>query len=134
VKVRLDLALTTRPPGTEFLEAETERQASMERDQNPGSEWPEIPAETPYLASYRKRTVCGDWMWAHKTLFSSAIEAAKPFTSRRATSSINRLLSRAFEFSDAAGACRIQFGSDKEAALVATFQSDRGETATKSFN
>jgi hypothetical protein len=32
------------------------------RDQNPGSEWPEIPAETPYSASYRKRAVCGDWM------------------------------------------------------------------------
>jgi hypothetical protein len=25
-------------------------------------EWPEIRAETPYLASYRKRAVCGDWM------------------------------------------------------------------------
>jgi hypothetical protein len=27
---------------------------------NPGSEWPEIPPETPYLASYRKCAVCGD--------------------------------------------------------------------------
>ena len=32
------------------------------RDQIPGSEWPEIPVDTPYLASYRKRAVCGDWM------------------------------------------------------------------------
>jgi hypothetical protein len=36
--------------------------ANTYRDQNPGSEWPEIPAETPYLASYRKHTVCKDWM------------------------------------------------------------------------
>ncbi len=56
------------PPGTEFLDAETERQKSppkcvyAHRDQNPGSVWPEIPAETPYLASYRKRAVCEDWM------------------------------------------------------------------------
>src|SRR5258707_3633562 len=36
------------------------------RDQNPRSEWPEIPAETPYSESYRKRAVCEDWMmvWA----------------------------------------------------------------------
>ena len=35
-----------------------------ERLQRPksGSEWPENPAETPYLASYRKRAVCKDWM------------------------------------------------------------------------
>lgn len=26
------------------------------------NEWPEIPAETPYLASSRKSVVCGDWM------------------------------------------------------------------------
>jgi hypothetical protein len=26
------------------------------------SEWPEIPAETPYSESYRKRAVCEDWM------------------------------------------------------------------------
>src|SRR6202022_3261500 len=56
------------PLGTEFLDAETGRQKSppkcvnARRDQNPGCEWPEIPAETPYLASYRKRAVCGDWM------------------------------------------------------------------------
>src|SRR6266404_2708341 len=56
------------PPGTEFLDAETGRQKSPPkwvnagRDQNPGCEWPEIPAERPYLASYRKRAVCGDWM------------------------------------------------------------------------
>src|SRR5258705_10077262 len=56
------------PPGTEFLDAETGRQKSppkcvnARRDQNPGCEWPEIPAERPYLASYRKRVVCKDWM------------------------------------------------------------------------
>ena len=56
------------PPGTEFLDAETARQKSLpkcahvHRDQNPGIDWPKIPAETPYLASYRKRAVCGDWM------------------------------------------------------------------------
>jgi hypothetical protein len=42
----------TRPPGTEFLDAETRRQksppkwVSAHRDKNPGNEWPEIPAET----------------------------------------------------------------------------------------
>ncbi len=57
-----------RPPGTEFLDAETKRQkssfkrANARRDQNPGTEWPEIPAETRYSASCRKRAVCGDWM------------------------------------------------------------------------
>src|SRR6267378_4146293 len=55
-------------PGTEFLDAETKRQksplkcANAYRDQNPGSEWPENPVETPYLAPYRKRAVCKDWM------------------------------------------------------------------------
>ena len=50
------------------MDAETGRQkpapkcASSHRDQNPGIEWPEIPAATPYLASYRKRPVCGDWV------------------------------------------------------------------------
>jgi hypothetical protein len=58
----------TLPPGTEFLDAETGRQksplkrANAHRDQNSRSEWPEIPAEMPYLASYRKRSVCEDWM------------------------------------------------------------------------
>src|SRR5205807_8309688 len=35
-----------------------------ERIQRPkfGNWAAEIPAETPYLASYRKRAVCGDWM------------------------------------------------------------------------
>jgi hypothetical protein len=36
--------------------------ANVHRDQNPGIEWPKIPAETPYLTSCRKRAVCGDWM------------------------------------------------------------------------
>ena len=36
--------------------------ANVGRDQSPGIEWPKIPAETPYLASYRKRAVCEDWM------------------------------------------------------------------------
>jgi hypothetical protein len=57
-----------RQPGTEFLDAETGRQkpqpkcANAPRDQNPGIDWPEMPAETPYLTSCRKRAVCGDWM------------------------------------------------------------------------
>ena len=40
------------------------RRTNAHRDQNPGMEWPKIRAETPYLASYRKRAVCGDWMVA----------------------------------------------------------------------
>jgi hypothetical protein len=64
----------TRPPGTEFLDAETRRQksppkwVSAHRDKNPGNEWPEIPAETPYLALCRKRAVCKDWMVAEAVL------------------------------------------------------------------
>src|SRR5258705_12873627 len=30
--------------------------------QSPGSKWPEIPAEAPFLASTGERVVCGDWM------------------------------------------------------------------------
>ena len=62
------MSCPTRPPGTEFLDAETRRQksppkwVSAHRDKNPGNEWPEIPAETPYLALCRKRAVCKDWM------------------------------------------------------------------------
>jgi hypothetical protein len=50
------------------LDAETGRQksplkcANARRDQNPGSEWPEIPAETPYLAAHQNRAVCEGWM------------------------------------------------------------------------
>ena len=64
----LGLRAGPQPPGTEFLDAETKRQkssfrrANARRDQNPGTEWPEIPAETRYSASCRKRAVCGDWM------------------------------------------------------------------------
>ena len=56
----------TRPPGTEFLDAETGPQisppkwVSAHRDKNPGNEWSEIPAETPYLALCRKHAVCKD--------------------------------------------------------------------------
>jgi hypothetical protein len=66
--VRSKFALKPRLPGTEFLDAETGRQksplkcANARGDQNPGSEWPEIRAETPYSESYRKRAVCEDWM------------------------------------------------------------------------
>src|SRR6266850_8429808 len=38
------------------------KRANASRDQSPGSKWPEIPAEAPYLASTGKRVVCGDWM------------------------------------------------------------------------
>jgi hypothetical protein len=50
------------------LDAETKGQKSLPkrvsayRDKNPRKEWPKIPAKTPYLASYRKRAVCKDWM------------------------------------------------------------------------
>src|SRR5258708_21019895 len=53
--------------GTGFLDAETGRQKSSRkspnacRDQSPGSKWPEIPEEAPYLASTGERVVCGDW-------------------------------------------------------------------------
>jgi hypothetical protein len=66
--VRSDFALKARLSGTEFLDAETGRQKSSRksanacRDQSPGSKWPEIPAEEPYLASTAERVVCGDWM------------------------------------------------------------------------
>jgi hypothetical protein len=46
------------------LDAETKRQKSLfkranaTRDQNPGTEWPEIRAETPCLALRWKRVVC----------------------------------------------------------------------------
>src|SRR5260221_2851287 len=62
------MTMGDKPPGTEILDAETKhqkssfRRANARRDQNPGTEWPEIPAETRYLASCRKRVVCGDWM------------------------------------------------------------------------
>src|SRR5258708_10108138 len=57
-----------RPPGTEFLDAETGRQksppkwVSAHRDKITGNKGSEIPAETRYLASGRKRSVCEDWM------------------------------------------------------------------------
>jgi len=35
---------------------------SVHRDKNPGNEWSEIPAETHYFSSCRKRAVCKDWM------------------------------------------------------------------------
>ena len=66
VAIAVGLRAQSRLPGTEFLDAETKRQksplkcANAYRDQNPGSEWPEIPAKTPYLASHRKRAVCKD--------------------------------------------------------------------------
>jgi hypothetical protein len=68
VAIAVGLRAQSRLPGTEFLDAETKRQKSPRkcanacRDQNPRREGPEIPAETPYLASYRKREVCKDWM------------------------------------------------------------------------
>src|SRR6266403_5162461 len=66
--VRSNFALKARLLGTESLDAETGRQKSSRkranacRDQSPGSKWPEIPAEAPYLASTREGVVCGDWM------------------------------------------------------------------------
>src|ERR1700681_3057524 len=66
--VRSNFALKARLLGTEFLDAETGRQKSLRkranacRDQSPGSKWPEIPAEAPYLASTRERVARGDWV------------------------------------------------------------------------
>jgi hypothetical protein len=59
--------LRIQPSGTEFLDAETGRQkaprhANAFRDQNPGSERPEIRAEPPCLAPCRKPAVYEDWM------------------------------------------------------------------------
>ena len=60
--------LKARLLGTEFLDAETGRQKSSRkspnacRDQSPGSKWPEIPAESPYLASTREGVARGDWV------------------------------------------------------------------------
>src|SRR5258707_10846054 len=57
-----------RPPGTEFLDAETGRQksplkrATVCRDQSSGIGWPKVPVETHRSASYRKYTVCKGWM------------------------------------------------------------------------
>jgi hypothetical protein len=73
----VNFAPKVHPPRTEFLDAETGRQkpplkcADAHRDQNPGIEWPEIPAETPYLTSYGKRAVCGDWNWRPTTQSSN---------------------------------------------------------------
>jgi hypothetical protein len=72
--IRLGLPARPRSPGTEFLDAETGRQkpppkrANASRDENPGSKWPKNPAETPYLASHRKHTVCKGWMVADAVL------------------------------------------------------------------
>jgi ParB-like nuclease domain len=65
---RLTIRARARPPGTEFLDAETGRQksppkwVSAHRDKITGNKGSEIPAETRYLASGRKRSVCEDWM------------------------------------------------------------------------
>src|SRR6266404_5401286 len=70
LQLRSDFALSQRLPGTEFLDAETGRQkpspkcVNAFRDKNLRNEWPEMPAERPYLTSYWKRAVCGDWMVA----------------------------------------------------------------------
>jgi hypothetical protein len=64
----VELRAQVQPSGTEFLDAETERQksplnrANEHGAKNPETEWPKMPAETHYLASYRNRAVCGDWM------------------------------------------------------------------------
>src|SRR5712675_2430174 len=71
----------TRPPGTEFLDAETGPQisppkwVSAHRDKNPGNEWSEIPAETPYLVSSQNRAVCGDRMVADAVARNSSPKA-----------------------------------------------------------
>jgi hypothetical protein len=66
VAIAVGLRAQSRLPGAEFLDAKRQKSplkcANACRDQNPRNEWPEIPAEKPYLASCRKRAVCEDWM------------------------------------------------------------------------
>jgi len=68
MKAPVGFRARARPPGTEFLDAETGRQksppkwVSAHRDKITGNKGSEIPAETRYLASGRKRSVCEDWM------------------------------------------------------------------------
>ena len=70
----------------EFLDAETGWQKSplerrnAHRDKNPGMEWPEIRAETPYLASYRKRPVCGNWMVVCAVRYEPVSTSNSPLT------------------------------------------------------
>jgi hypothetical protein len=58
----------TRPPGTEFLDAETGPQisptkwVSAHRDKNPEMSGRKSPQKRASLASCRKRAVCEDWM------------------------------------------------------------------------
>jgi hypothetical protein len=58
----VQLCARPRPPGTEFLDAETKRQkspfrrANDRRDQNPGIEWPEIPAWSNPLVALKRST------------------------------------------------------------------------------
>jgi len=92
----------TRPPGTEFLVAETGPQisppkwVSAHRDKNPGNEWSEIPAETPYLALCRKRAVCKDWMVVCAVV-CEPVSAAIPHWKPR-QSAVFRFLSQNGEF------------------------------------
>jgi hypothetical protein len=64
----LGLRAHSRPPGTEFLDAETRcqkspfKRANARRDRKPGIEWPEVPAKTSNLASSQKRAVCEGWV------------------------------------------------------------------------
>src|ERR1700738_5448883 len=64
----LGLRAQSRPPGTEFLDAETRRQkrsfkrANARRDQKPRIEWPEIPAETPLSSVVSESSVCKGWV------------------------------------------------------------------------
>src|SRR6266849_3239315 len=93
--VQSTFELKPRLAGTEFLDAETGRQKSPLnlangcRDINPRSRWPEIPAETPYFESYRKRAVCGDWM-----VGATGIEPVTPSMSTRCSPAELRALER----------------------------------------
>jgi site-specific recombinase XerD len=74
--------------------------ANARRDQNPGSEWPEIPAERPYFASYQKCAVQGQDLRALRRLQSEQ-EPKSPFvfTSERGspftTAGFARMVERA---------------------------------------
>jgi hypothetical protein len=66
-QIRSDFALTAGSRERNFW---MQRQGAKNRHQNARAPTEtkirelsgEIPAETPYLASYRKRPVCGDWV------------------------------------------------------------------------
>src|ERR1035437_2760286 len=85
----LGLRAQSRPPGTEFLDAETRRQkwsfkrANARRDQKPRIEWPEIPAKTPYLGSSQECSVCKGWVVGAPGTWDPMIKSYLDYYNRR---------------------------------------------------